>query len=502
MKKKSLFIILGNQLFNPTKYLREYFNCDFYMSEDYGLCTFYKHHKFKILHTLSSMRSFRDELLNLGATVHYNSIEEKEFKEDYISKLVRLAKMKNYNELVFFEIEDKFFEHKVNLLKKDFKVVMLRSPMFLFSRNDFSNFIKEKKPFMGTFYKYSRIKNDILMRDKKPLGGKWSYDEENRKKIPKDIQVPKNSIIKKTKHTLSLISLVNREFESHAGSLENFWLPTTRKDCRTFLNDFIKNKFNLFGDYEDAISTKDNFLFHSALSPVLNLGLITPNELISIIEKHQNKIKINSYEGFIRQIIGWREFIRGVYQIFEQKFLERNYFSNNRKMKKCWYDGSTGIPPLDDAIKKAVKLGYNHHIERLMIIANLMNLSRIDPLEVYAWFMEHYVDSSDWVMVPNVFGMGLYSDGGIFATKPYICGSSYLLKMSGYSKGNWTDVVDGLYWKFIDEERNKLKNNPRLGIMTKIIDNMKLDRKERIFSAANSFLSNTTLLRSNKKESH
>ena len=192
-----------------------------------------------------------------------------------------------------------------------------------------------------------------------------------------------------------------------------FWIPTSRKDAMLFLNNFIKNKFYLFGDYEDAISKQDDFLFHSALSPILNSGLITPNEIINKVRKFQDKIKINSYEGFIRQLIGWREFIRGIYQKFDQKLINGNYFNNNRRMKACWYKGHTGIPPLDDAIKKAIKLGYNHHIERLMIIANIMNLSRINPAEVFSWFMEYYVDASDWVMVPNVFGMGLYSDGGI-----------------------------------------------------------------------------------------
>ena len=259
-----------------------------------------------------------------------------------------------------------------------------------------------------------------------------------------------------------------------------------------YLNDFIEKKFNLFGDYEDAISKEDDFLFHSTLSPLLNLGLIAPEEILNEIKKYQSKIKINSYEGFVRQIIGWREFIRGIYQNYESKLNKGNYFNSFRKMKECWYQGNTGIGPLDNAIKKAIKLGYNHHIERLMIIANLMNLARIDPKEVYKWFMEYYVDSSDWVMAPNVYGMGLYSDGGIFSTKPYICGSSYILKMSDYKKGEWTDIVDGLYWKFIDENREKLKRNPRIGIMTKMIDNMELKRKERIFKAANIFLSRTT----------
>ncbi len=492
MKNKSLFVILGNQLFNPKKYLKSYLNCDFYMCEDYGLCTFYKHHKLKILHTLSSMRSFKDELLDLGANVHYSSINDKGFKEDYIGKLIKLAKRGKYNKLFFYEIEDKFFEKKVNALRSDFEIVYLKSPMFLFSRSDFFNFIKNKKPFMGSFYKFSRLKNNILINNNKPEGGRWSYDTENRKKIPKDIQIPRKKIFKQTKHTLLLIPCIKKEFSSHAGNLEHFWLPTTREESIKYLNDFIKNKFNFFGDYEDAISKENDFLFHSALSSILNLGLITPQELLDTISKHKDKIKINSYEGFIRQIIGWREFIRGIYQNYESALINGNYFGHQRKMKECWYNGSTGIPPLDDAIKKAIKLGYNHHIERLMIISNIMNLSRVDPQEVYIWFMEHYVDSSDWVMAPNVFGMGLYSEGGIFATKPYICGSSYLLKMSDYPKGDWTDVVDGLYWKFIDENRKKLKNNPRLGIMVKIIDNMKSVRKEKIFSAASNFIANTT----------
>jgi deoxyribodipyrimidine photolyase-related protein len=157
-------------------------------------------------------------------------------------------------------------------------------------------------------------------------------------------------------------------------------------------------------------------------------------------------------------------------------------------MNKSWYEGKTGILPLDHVISKAIKYGWNHHIERLMIIANIMNLARISPGEVYSWFMEFYVDSYDWVMVPNVYGMGLFSDGGLFSTKPYICASSYILKMSDYEKGHWTDIVDGLYWKFIDYNREKLKVNPRIGIMTKMIDTMDSERKSRIYSAANKFL--------------
>ena len=258
------------------------------------------------------------------------------------------------------------------------------------------------------------------------------------------------------------------------------------------MQDFIANRFILFGDYEDAISKNNDFLFHSALSPLLNVGLITPKELLSKIKNYESKIKINSYEGFIRQIIGWREFIRGVYQKYDDKFINGNYFQNKRKMNSSWYKGETGIDPLDEAILKADRLGWNNHIERLMVISNIMNLSQINPREVYNWFMEFYVDASDWVMVPNVYGMGMFSDGGIFATKPYVCASSYILKMSNHTKGPWTDILDGLYWKFIDNNRDKLKLNPRIAIMTKMIDNMDIKRKSKIYLAAEKFLDNHT----------
>ena len=346
---------------------------------------------------------------------------------------------------------------------------------------------------MANFYKYSRKKLDILMAEGKPLGGKWSFDEENRKKLPKGVKVPKTNLDNNNKYTNKLSLLINKIFENNIGSTENNWLPADRKTALKFLDNFLLTKFSLFGDYEDALSSEHDFLFHSALSPILNLGLITPAELLSRVKKYQSKIKINSYEGFIRQVIGWREFIRGVYQKHESDFTNNNYFHNNRKMKQSWYEGKTGIFPLDDAITKARKFGWNHHIERLMVIANIMNIARINPKEVYKWFMEFYVDSYDWVMVPNVFGMGLYSDGGVFATKPYICASSYILKMSDYKKGEWTDIVDGLYWKFIDENREKLRVNPRIGIMTKMIDTMDKNRKNKIYLAANKFIEEHTI---------
>ena len=174
----------------------------------------------------------------------------------------------------------------------------------------------------------------------------------------------------------------------------------------------------------------------------------------------KNKIRLNSLEGYIRQVIGWREFMRGIYRGYNKEMETRNFFKQNRKMKSSWYEGNTGLPPLDYAIKNALTHGWSHHIERLMILANIMNLCEIKPIYVYKWFMEMFVDSSDWVMVPNVYGMGLFSDGGIFATKPYICGSSYFMKMMNFKKGPWNDIMDGLYWRFINKNRKFFQKNP------------------------------------------
>ena len=401
-------------------------------------------------------------------------------------------------EISSFEIEDKFFEKKVqNFVKKnDLIWHQIKSPMFLNTREEFNNYLsKNKRPFMATFYKGTRQKLDILMKkDGTPEGGKWSFDEDNRKKLPKNTKVPKFPTITETKHTKNLKPIVEKIFKDHPGSTQNFWFTTEYDDVVKLLNFFLKEKSNLFGDYEDAVDQGNNILFHSALSPYINLGLITPEFIISkTLEFHKkNKIRLNSLEGYVRQVIGWREFMRGVYQKYSNEMETRNFFKQNRKMKDSWYEGTTGLPPLDYAIKNALNHGWSHHIERLMILSNIMNLCELKPKIVYKWFMEMFVDSSDWVMVPNVYGMGLFSDGGIFATKPYICGSSYFMKMMDFKKGEWCNTMDGLYWRFINRNRNFFLKNPRLSMMVRIFDKMKTDRKKLILSEAEKFINKNT----------
>jgi len=493
-----LFIVLGNQLF-PLKYLDK-FKKDhlFFMSEDYELCTYEKHHKLKILLFLSAMRSYLDILKKNKFKVEYNKIDSIDFKKTYTEKITKVIKSKKIKEITSFEIEDKFFEKKLQNFAKRNDLIWnkIKSPMFLNSREEFNDYLsKNKRPFMSTFYKGTRIKLNILMKkDGNPEGGKWSFDEENRKKFPKNIKVPNFPSIAETKHTKTLKPIIEKMFKDHPGDTKKFWFATEHSEVIKILNFFLKEKSNLFGDYEDAVDQGNNIMFHSALSPYINLGLITPEFIISkTLEFHRrNKIRINSLEGYVRQVIGWREFMRGVYQKYSKEMETRNFFNQNRKMKDSWYEGTTGLPPLDYAIKNALHYGWSHHIERLMILSNIMNLCELKPKIVYKWFMEMFVDSSDWVMVPNVYGMGLFSDGGIFATKPYICGSSYFMKMMDFKKGEWCNTMDGLYWRFINRNRSFFLKNPRLSMMVRVFDKMKPERKKLILSEAEKFINKNT----------
>ena len=498
MSSSKGFLALGNQLFSK-EHIKDYKEHHFFMAEDYGLCTYEKHHKQKILLFLSAMRSYAEELSAAKYQVTYYDCNHPLFKKNYETKLLEFIKKNSIKEMFSFEVEDKFLEQRLHslFLKHKISYQTIKSPMFVTTRKDFEDYLQSnKKPFMATFYKLQRTKMNVLIKDKnKPVGGKWSFDEDNRKKLPKGMTIPKVQSFKMSEHTKKLKPFIEKNFTSHPGTLENFNHPTTRKDAIKLYLNFLKEKFALFGDYEDSMTVKSHTVFHSMLSPIINLGLITPATLIreTLDFAKANKIPLNSLEGYVRQIIGWREFMRGIYQNYEERLLNTNFFNHQRKLSKSWYDGTTGIVPLDHAIKNCLQFGYTHHIERLMVVCNLMNLSGVHPVQVHKWFMEMYVDSSDWVMAPNVMGMGLFSDGGIFATKPYICGSSYILKMSDYPKGEWCEVMDGLYWKFIEDHKDFFLKNYRLAMMAKLLEKMDSVRKKRIFSKANSFIQANTL---------
>ena len=488
-----LFVLLGNQLFNP-KYLKNLGCTDVYMAEDFGLCTIHKHHKLKLYFFLTAMREYKDELKTSGINVHYQLLRDN--GKSYTENLKEFLK-DSHTEINYFEIEDKPFEFEfLHLKDKDYTLIEHKSPMFLFTREEFEKFHKGKQNFrMASFYKYGRTKFNVLLeKETDPLGGKWSFDEENRKKIPKGLDLPSLPEFKLSKYHVEVSTLIEKHFTDHPGELGNIWFPVTRKQAMKSLKVFLDKRIENFGIYEDAMVPNKNFLFHSTISPLLNIGLLTPEEVLQLtIDAFKKKaLPLNSVEGFIRQILGWREFIRGIYQQKSDYQVKKNFWKHKRRLTHHWYDGTTGIDPLDDCIRRTKMDGYHHHIPRLMIISNIMNMSEIHPDDINKWFMEMYIDSSDWVMIPNVYGMATYSDGGLMSTKPYTCGSNYILKMSNYSKGEWCDIVDGLYWRFTDKHRSFYEKNARMSFLTRTLDRMNPERKSLIFNKANKFIKNTT----------
>ena len=289
---RNLFLILGNQLFNPDELLEK--GCtDVYMSEDFGLCTYQKHHKLKLYLFLTSMREYKDTLIAKGINVHYNKLERQKVSESYYDNFGAFLKENSFDKINIYEIEDKFFEEEsINYFKKIGKEIeFIKSPMFLFSREQLKEFQGDSAKYrMASFYKKSRISLDLLVDEAgNPEGGKWSFDEENRKKFPKGIKLPSQPTYKKSKHHDDIIQIIKKYFSDHPGLLDNFWFPVTREQAKNHFENFLKIKFNNFGIYEDAMLQEENFLFHSCISYSLNLGLITPREILKYINKHMIK---------------------------------------------------------------------------------------------------------------------------------------------------------------------------------------------------------------------
>jgi len=490
-----MLVILGNQLFSP-EHLPAAKTTPVFMAEDLGLCTYVRHHQQKLVLFLAAMRCYADELEQAGYRVTYHRLDTSD-TASYEQKLNAAFKECGATRLQHFEIEDKPMETRLVEFasRHGFERTELPSPMFTCSRDTFARFANnQSRLLMGDFYKQQRRSLDILLdEDSQPLGGQWSFDAENRRKLPRTVQPPELIRATAGDHVRDVIELVRREFKDHPGDAREFFWPTTRTQAHAWLDDFVANRLDDFGPYEDAISSRSATVFHSALSPCLNMGLLTPREVIDAALARVDETPLQSLEGFIRQVIGWREFVRGVYRNFSEQQEAANFWSHEREMSPGWHDGTTGIPPLDDTIHTAQRLGWTHHIPRLMVLGNLMTLCEIRPSSAHRWFMEMFIDSSEWVMGPNVYGMGLFSDGGSFATKPYICGSNYLLKMSDYKKGPWCDIVDGLYWRFIHKHREFFSRNPRLALMPRALDRLDGGRRKHIFAAAESFLEQHTV---------
>ena len=438
-------------------------------------------HKQKILLHLLSTESFSKELKNYGYNVTIldeNQITAPNYYETYL-------KENSITEVHYIEHHDYLVEKRLtNTLKKlNIKPHRYDTPGFINTKDEINEYFNDKKKlFLSSFYQNERKKLNILVdSENRPEGGKWSFDSENRKKLPKKIKIPLTQRQTYNKSSFeNSVQYISDKYGENYGSIDSFNYPVNREQAKQCLIFFLEKKFANFGAYEDAISTENRFIFHSVLSPALNIGLLTPIEVVnsSIDYAKENDIPINSLEGFIRQIIGWREFIRGIYQTKGSYQRNSNYWKFTKKIPSSFYTGDTGIKPVDDTIKNIMKYAYGHHIERLMILGNIMCLLRYDPNDIYRWFMELFIDSYDWVMVPNIYGMSQFSDGGLMSTKPYISGSNYILKMSDYKKGEWSLVWDALYWNFIRDYRSFFEKNPRMSMMTKLYDKKDSDQKK------------------------
>lgn len=452
------FIILPNQLFNK-KYIKKFTDYNFYIIED---TLFFKDtdrisnfNKLKLVLHRASMKYYFDYMIDNKFNVTYI---------DFINSDYNF--LKKYKNISMFEPDDHLFKKRILtfIKKNNITINFIDSPLFMLTHDDiyeYKSTIKNNKNknitfYHKHFYDWQIKKLNIPYIDR-------SYDSMNRESVPKNIDIP-NNIIKKNDNTTEYVieakKYVNNNFKTNYGDVENFFYPITHKTSKKWLNSFIKERLHSFGTYQDAIMKDESFLFHSLLSAVINIGLLTPNEVVDTVikyyEKNKKTIKINNFEGFIRQVIGWREYMRMLYVLYYDELVSSNYFNNKKKLNEKWYTGSLGIEPVDNSIIRGFKYGYLHHIERLMVMLNFMGLARIHPNEIYKWFMEFAIDSYDWVMIGNVYGMGYHNTN--IMRKPYLSTSNYIIKMSNYKPDDkWDKIWDAMFYKFLTDNKSKLK---------------------------------------------
>ncbi len=480
-------IVFPHQLFEDSVFVK--LGHPIYIVEEYLFFSQYQFHKHKIAYHRATMQAYTQYLKSAGLQV--NSIAATTPEHDIRILLPQLIAA-GITHLHCYGVTDNYLQRR--LTASNITIKWYDSPTFLNKEADLGQFFNDKSSFMfqTSFYIQQRKNLGILLDDDgKPSGGKWSFDADNRKKYPRGKTPPPQPRPIVKNYWDEAVTYVEANFPNNPGRLDNQLYPIDHASSRVWLETFFKERFLEFGTYEDAIVADQVFLHHSVITPMLNIGLLTPsyvvNQALAFADKHS--IPMNSLEGFIRQIIGWREFIRGIYGSIGSIERTKNYWGFNRKIPASFYDGTTGIKPVDDAIHKVLDKAYLHHIERLMILGNFMLLCEFDPDEVYRWFMELFIDAYDWVMVPNVYGMSQFADGGMMATKPYISGSNYIFKMSNYKKGEeWQPIWDGLFWSFMDKQRDFFLKNPRLGMLVRMYDKMPDDKKALHIANAEQYL--------------
>jgi len=486
---KTINIVFPHQLFEKNPLLEK--EGVFCLVEESLFFQHFKFHVQKLILHRSSMKFYQRFLLQQKKEVLY--VDQADSISD-IRQLVPYLRQKGFEHINYVLTEDNYLERRLKtaVQKSEITCSMSESPMFLNSSLDLESFFhsKKKKFYQTSFYIEQRKKMKILLDENGgAVGGKWSFDAENRKKYPKNKEAPKIEALVVDDFFIEAKEYVGKHFHGNPGNFPDAPIyPHTHESANAWLDLFLEERLLEFGPYEDAMVVGQSFLNHSVLSPLLNNGLISPLQIVQKTLAYKDKYPLNSLEGFLRQIIGWREFIRGVYVAKGTQERTTNFFVFKRKIPASFYDATTGIFPVDDSIKKVQDTAYNHHIERLMVLGNFMLLCEFDPDEIYRWFMEHYIDAYDWVMVPNVYGMSQFADGGLMSTKPYISSSNYLKKMSDFPNGEWQKIWDALYWRFIDLNRELFLKNIRMKFMVTMLDKMPDEKRESHFYTAEEYL--------------
>jgi deoxyribodipyrimidine photolyase-related protein len=495
---KSAHIIYPHQLFKK-EYLPQDITTLFLVEDPLYFGTDAKYpvyfHRQKLMLHRASMRRYIEEVLwPAGYDVEYV-----EFK-DIVDSGDIVQRLRGFDSATVFDVVDDVLQRRLQTASSSVpeapQLQFLDTPNFYLKKQEVADYFgKTQKTQFSNFYQWQRERWNILIDDNyKPVGGKWSFDADNRKRLPKNHLLPTFEVYGSNKYVEEARHYVQKNFPDNPGSDVDFCWATNHEEAEAWLAEFIEQRLADFGPYEDAIDGQAPWVYHSALTPALNIGLLQPQDIVNAaLALHEKKpLPLESLEGFVRQVLGWREYVRGIYQTRHVSMRTSNVFAHKRQLTPDWYDGTTGLPPVDDAIKKVQQRAYLHHIERLMIVGNAMFVSEIDPREVYQWFMEMTIDAYDWVMVPNVCGMSQFADGGSMVTKPYMSGSNYILKMSWYEKDVWCDIWDGLYWGFVEKHRTLLSRNPRMKVIVSQLDHMNEDRRRIIGYRANDFLNAKT----------
>ncbi len=461
-----------------------------------------KHHKKKIAFQISCMRHFKELLQQKKIKVIHHAINTKDNKASYINKIKKIVEQKKISEIVITKPSSYNKLQEIKKIKNFCKIEILADDRFLMSDDDFSSWADGKKELRMEFlYRLARKKHNILIKDNKPIGGKWNYDSSNRSPISDDkLKIPKQKIIKLDEISQECCQLVEKNYGSHFGDIDPFYFATTRKDALKILDDFIKNRLPLFGKYQDAMLENEPWLFHSHISFYLNNGLLSPMECIKKAEAayYDKKAPIESTEGFIRQILGWREYIRGIYWYKMPKYEKENFLDATKKLPDFYWSGNTSMNCIKQCVTETKENAYAHHIQRLMILGNFALIAQIKPSAVNEWYHIVYADAYQWVELPNVTGMILFADGGVVASKPYAASGNYINKMSNYCKncqysptkkeGESACPFNYLFWNFLLENQKNLGKNQRLTFMYSTLKKMSPEKIKKIKGDSKKFL--------------